>query len=152
MRWGAAVSLTGQTGQSEETHSPAECASVVVSRISPAASSIEVVCTVAISCRPSDLRTRSNPLDNEAERKLRSPSRGNGERMVAVRDFSGLANSICALASAPAIAPIDSLQRCMTDLRHLEIKADGAGLAAVSFKRETPRLGQRQAGCREREG
>ena len=57
---------TGQTGQSEETHSPEECASVVVSRISPAASSIEVVWTVAISCRPSDLRTRSNPLDKEA--------------------------------------------------------------------------------------
>src|SRR5437016_1159176 len=55
----AAVSLTGQTGQSEDTHSPDECASVVVSRISPAASSIEVVCTVAISCRPSDLRTKS---------------------------------------------------------------------------------------------
>jgi hypothetical protein len=44
--------VTGQTGQSDETHSPEECASVVVSRISPAASSIEVVCTVAISCRP----------------------------------------------------------------------------------------------------
>ena len=63
---GAAVSLTGQTGQFEETHSPEECASVVVSRISPAPSSIEVVWTVAISCRPSDLRTRSSPLDREA--------------------------------------------------------------------------------------
>src|SRR5258707_447655 len=46
--------------------------------------------------------------------------------MVAVSDFSGLASSIWAFASAPAIAPIDSLERCMTDLRHLEIKADGA--------------------------
>ena len=46
--------------------------------------------------------------------------------MVAVSDFLGLANSIWALAKAPAIAPIVSLDRCMTDLRHLEIKADGA--------------------------
>jgi hypothetical protein len=43
--------VTGQTGQSDETHSPDEWASVVVSRITPAASSIEVVWTVAISCR-----------------------------------------------------------------------------------------------------
>jgi hypothetical protein len=41
--------LTGQTGQSDETHSPGECAKVVFSRISPAVSSIEVVWTVAIS-------------------------------------------------------------------------------------------------------
>src|SRR5207245_1645158 len=46
--------------------------------------------------------------------------------MVAVSDFSGLASSIWAFASAPAIAPIDSLERCMTDLLHLEVKADGA--------------------------
>src|SRR6476660_444459 len=51
--------------------------------------------------------------------------------MVAVSDFSGLASSICALARAPAIAPIDSLERCMTDLRHLEIKADGARLGSL---------------------
>src|SRR6266436_1534633 len=51
--------------------------------------------------------------------------------MVAVSDFSGLASSICALASAPAIAPIDSLERCMTNLRHLEVKADGAGFGSL---------------------
>src|ERR1700730_6055851 len=51
--------------------------------------------------------------------------------MVAVRDFSGLASSIRAFASAPAIAPIDSLERCMTDLGHLEVKADGARFGAL---------------------
>ncbi len=66
IRCGVGISLMAQTGQSEETHSPDECASVVVSRISPDPSSIEVVCTVAISCRPSDFRTKSNPLDKEA--------------------------------------------------------------------------------------
>jgi predicted phage-related endonuclease len=40
--------------------------SAVVSRMSPAESSIAVVCTVAISCRPKVLRTRSSPLDNGA--------------------------------------------------------------------------------------
>jgi hypothetical protein len=52
--------------QSEETYCPDECASVVVNRIIPAASSIEVVWTVAISCPPNDLRTRSNALDKDA--------------------------------------------------------------------------------------
>ena len=65
IRWGAAVSLTGHTGQSDETHSPDECASTVVSRMSPA-SSIAVVCTVAISCLPRALRTISRPLASEA--------------------------------------------------------------------------------------
>src|SRR5713226_9214065 len=89
MRCGAAVSLTGQTGQSEDTHSPDECASVVVSRISPAPSSIEVVCTVAISCRPSDLRTRSNPLERGvAEAAVAFPwewrADGRGQRLLRV--------------------------------------------------------------------
>jgi hypothetical protein len=44
--------LTGRAGQSGETHSPEEWASTVVKRMSPA-SSIAVVCTVAISCLPS---------------------------------------------------------------------------------------------------
>jgi hypothetical protein len=39
--------------------------------------------TIAISCRPKDLSIKSNPLDKDAERKLRSPSRGKGDRMVA---------------------------------------------------------------------
>src|SRR4051794_38098694 len=130
MRCGAEVSVTAQTGQSEDTHSPDECASVVVSRISPAPSSIEVVCTVAISCRPSDLRTRSNPVDKEAYRKLRSPSRGNGEWIVAVSDFSGFCSSIWAFAKAAAIAPMVALDRGMTHLRFLEIKTNSAGFRA----------------------
>jgi hypothetical protein len=66
IRCGAAVSLTGQTGQCEEIHSPDAWASTVVRRIIPAVSSIEVVCTVAISYRPRLLRMRSSPLDNDA--------------------------------------------------------------------------------------
>src|SRR5216684_2413438 len=51
--------------------------------------------------------------------------------MVAVSDFSGLASSIWAFARAPAIAPMVSLERCMTDLRQLEVKADGAGFGPL---------------------
>ena len=40
-RWGAAVSLTGQTGQSEDTHSPEAWTSVVVSLIRPLSRSID---------------------------------------------------------------------------------------------------------------
>ena len=43
MRCGAAVSLTGHTGQSDEIHSPDEWARIVVSRISPASLSTAVV-------------------------------------------------------------------------------------------------------------
>ena len=43
MRCGAAVSETGQTGQSEDIHSPEECASRVVSWMKPASFSIAVV-------------------------------------------------------------------------------------------------------------
>jgi len=93
-----------------------------------AASSIEVRWTMAISCRPRLLRTRSNPLASEASRKPRSPSRGKGDWMAAVSDFSGLASSIWALASALAMAPIVSLQCCITGLHGMELKTDGADL------------------------
>src|ERR1700722_8717214 len=48
--------------------------------------------------------------------------------MVAVSDFSGLVSSACALASAAAIAPIVSLDRCIALLPVEKIKADRAGL------------------------
>jgi hypothetical protein len=64
--WGAAVSPTWQTGQSEDTHSPEEWASTVVNRMSSASMSMEVVWTVAISCLPIAFRTRSSPLESEA--------------------------------------------------------------------------------------
>src|ERR1017187_8483866 len=51
--------------------------------------------------------------------------------MVAISDFSGLASSACAFASAAAIAPIDSLARCMALLHRDKIKADRAGLRAL---------------------
>src|ERR1700722_20590331 len=50
--------------------------------------------------------------------------------MVAVSDFSGLASSDCAWASAAAIAPIDSLDRCMTRLHVEKIEGDRARLGA----------------------
>src|SRR6202050_5698193 len=51
--------------------------------------------------------------------------------MVAVSDFSGLAISTWALASAPAIKPMVSLERGITGLLWLqEVETDGAGLRA----------------------
>src|ERR1039458_9350747 len=140
MRCGAAVSLIGQTGQSDDIHSPDEWARLVVRRISPTSLSIAVLCMVAISCWPSTLRTMSSPLDNGAYRKVRSPSRGNGDRIVAVSDFSGLVISACALASAAAIAPIDSLERCMTALHFQQIEADGAGFGSLGTDAVADRL------------
>ena len=67
-------------------------------------------------------------------------ARESGERMVAVSDFSGLASSVCALASAPAIAPIVSLERCMTGLRLEQIEADGAGFRALGANAMAGRL------------
>src|SRR5437868_1548068 len=51
--------------------------------------------------------------------------------MIAVSDFSGLASSIWALASAPAIAPMVSLERCMTGLHLHEIEAHRSRLRAL---------------------
>src|SRR5262245_50532400 len=50
--------------------------------------------------------------------------------MVAINDFSGLMSSDWALASALAIAPIDSLKRCMIALRPDGLETDGAGFRA----------------------
>src|SRR5882724_4657676 len=119
-----------QTGQFEEIHSPEAWARSVVSRIWPESWSIAVVCTVAISCWPRLLRTISSPLASEAYRKVWSPSRGNGERMVAVRDFSGLVSSPWALARAAAMAPMVSLERCMVRLHLHYLEAYGARFRA----------------------
>src|SRR5689334_11269307 len=50
--------------------------------------------------------------------------------MLPTCDFSGLVNSVWALASAAAIVPIDSLHRCMTRLLVHKVKADSAGFRA----------------------
>src|ERR1019366_6921776 len=51
--------------------------------------------------------------------------------MVAVSDFSGLASSACALANAPAMVPIDSLDRCMVCLLLAQdVEAHGSGFRA----------------------
>src|SRR3954449_13463479 len=125
MRCAEAISLIWHTGQSDEIHSPDECASTVVRRRRPASLSISVAWIVAISCRPRLLRTMSNPLDSGAYRKVRSASRGKGERIVATSDFSGLVISTCALARAAAMLAIDSLELCTAGLRAQDIKAHG---------------------------
>src|SRR4051812_41036901 len=93
----------------------------------PVAWSISVVWTVAISCRPRLFRTISRPLESGAYRKLRSPPPGSVDRIVAVSDFSGLASSDWAFASAAAIAPIELLHRCTAGLPSDRFEADGAG-------------------------
>src|SRR5215218_2331209 len=52
--------------------------------------------------------------------------------MVAVMVFSGLTNSICALARADAMAAIVGLDLCMSGLRLQEVKSHRAGLRAFS--------------------
>ena len=47
--------------------------------------------------------------------------------MVAVRDFSGLAISDCALASAAASAPMLLLERCMAGLQLENLETDRPG-------------------------
>ena len=49
-----------------DIHSPEACARIVVRLTMPAAWSIAVVCTVAISCWLKVLRTMSSPLDSGA--------------------------------------------------------------------------------------
>src|SRR5262252_5861840 len=73
----------------------------------------------------------SRPLDNGAYRKLRSPSRGKEDRIVATSDFSGLVNSACALASAAAMVPMDSLEQCMAALYAQDIKAHRTGFGSL---------------------
>src|SRR5580700_1920406 len=51
--------------------------------------------------------------------------------MVATSNFSGLASSACAFASAAAIAPIDSLERCTVLVRREEIETHRARLRAL---------------------
>src|SRR4029077_13038631 len=61
--------------------------------------------------------------------------------MVATTDFSGLVSSACALASAAAIVPIFSLDRCMglpLDLN--EIEADRTRLRTPRLNAVTDRL------------
>src|SRR6266576_2427296 len=50
--------------------------------------------------------------------------------MVATSDFSGLVSSACALASAAAMVPMDSLQRCIAALHAQDIKAHRTGFGS----------------------
>src|ERR1700722_3539614 len=142
MRWGVAVSLVAQTGQSEAIHSPDECARTVVRVIMPAAWSTAVVWTVAISCWLRVLRTISKPLESGASRNERSPTPPRTSvRMVASRDFSGLVSSAWALARGAAIVPIFSLDRCMALLLDAqEIKADSSRFRAFGPNAVADRL------------
>src|SRR5689334_16681943 len=135
MRCGLSASAIRQTGQSAAIHSPEACASTVVRLTVPIEASIAVVCTVAICWAPRAFRTISKPLAKGASRKLRAPSPGLPEPIIATSDFSGLVSAHCALASADASEAIDSLDRCMgalprTALNRNDIETDRAGLRA----------------------
>jgi len=93
MRCGLAASARRQTGQSDAIHSPEACARTVVRLMIPLATSMAIVCSVAIWCWPSALRTMSSPLDRGAYRKLRALSPGLSPPIVATSDFSGLDSS-----------------------------------------------------------
>jgi hypothetical protein len=84
-----AASPTGHTGQSDEIHSLDAWARTVVNRINPAS----VSNAVGLDCRnlllSKGFANEMRPLESEAYRKVRSPLRGKGDRMVALRDFSG---------------------------------------------------------------
>src|SRR5215469_8038944 len=51
--------------------------------------------------------------------------------MIATSDFSGLVSSACALASAAAMVPMDSLERCMAALHAQDIKAHRTGFGSL---------------------
>src|SRR5262249_51463772 len=55
-------------------------------------------------------------------------------------DFSGLVNSACAFASAVAIEPMVSLDRCMGPLPVHHLKAHGAGFRALGADAVAERL------------
>src|SRR6516165_10799813 len=112
--------MTGQTGQSDAIHSPEAWTSVVVRLIKPLSFSIAVVCTVAISCWPRHLRTRSRPEESGAYRKVRLPARGKGDTILAVRDFF----RVCDLG-------LRLLERCSDRLLGNQFKADGAGFRSL---------------------
>src|SRR6266540_3716134 len=131
MRCGAAVSASRHTGQSEAIHSPEAWARTVVRFTVPVEASIAVVCTIAICCWPSALRTISSPLESGAYRKVRAPSPGRSDPIVATSDFSGFESSDCALASAAASAAIDSLDRCIGGLPVQNVETHSAGSRAA---------------------
>ena len=60
--------------------------------------------------------------------------------MVATSDFSGLVSSDWALASALAMAPIASLERCIFGLPFKEVETDGASFRAFGPNAMSPRL------------
>src|SRR5580704_14364628 len=131
MRFGLAMSSSWQTGQSDEIHSPVECASTVLSLISPAVWSTRVDCRVAISCWPNVLRIMLSPSDKGAWRKICSAAPLPSGRRVATIDFSGLMSSTCARARAAARLPMELLDCCMAILGIQELKGDGAGFGAL---------------------
>src|SRR5580704_4798881 len=140
MRFGLAMSSSWQTGQSDEIHSPVECASTVLSLISPAVWSTRVDCRVAISCWPNVLRIMLSPSDKGAWRKICSAAPLPSGRMVATIDFSGLMSSTCARARAAAKLPMEPLDCCMSILGMQELKGDGTGFGALGAHAMADRL------------
>src|SRR6516162_11233854 len=131
MRFGLTKSSSGQTGQSDEIHSPDEWANTVLSLIRPAVWSTDVDCRVAISCWPNVLRIMLSPSDKGAYRKICSAAPLPSGRMVATIDFSGLTSSTCARARAAARLPMEPLDCCMSILGIQKLEGDGAGFGAL---------------------
>src|SRR3954468_16268868 len=70
------------------------------------------------------------PRERGIAKAALSPAR-DGEGIVAAQDFSGLASSACALASAAALAPMLWLGRAMAGLPTREREADRARAGAL---------------------
>src|SRR4051794_1980692 len=66
----------------------------------------------------------SSPLARDAYRNVRSPFL---PPIVATSVFSGLISPACALASAVAMAPMVSLERCIGNLQQFEADCAGFG-------------------------
>ena len=111
--------------QSDEIHSPEAWARTVLRRTIPAVSSIDVVCTVAISCWLKVLRTSSSH-STTGRTGMTVRCRQVHQTELSTNDFSGLMSSACALASAAAIVPIFSLERCTAAFLLVQIEADRA--------------------------
>ena len=118
---------------------PRGCASTVVRLTMPAAWSIAVVCTVAISCWPgSCARCRARSIAAHSERCAR-PRRSIG-RMVADQGFLRVGQLRLGLGQRSRQVAIDSLDRCMAALRLEEVEADGAGFRALGADAMADRL------------
>ena len=116
-----AVSVIGQTGQSDEIHSPRRAqkrSQPDLARILVDSGGLDRRDLVQAQAFPDDLKTARQRCITKGPVVLR----GNGERMVAVSAFSGSVSSPWAMASAAAMAPMVSLERCIGGLHVQQVE------------------------------